>query len=197
MARKQRIRDKTLAEISKSKQSTFDKLPEPKATQPAPRLEKSIEIAQLEYFAKEEDELELSVAFRLSPSKNAFSSLTLELHFDDNKLNTYVISIPPSQLLNDEFMFPIALDMKGIVPGPHTIKVEIYERWSTGEKLTSASKYVIVQHSPVRRQDRYIKVPIVKKIDGAFRIIMPEEQEFYQQLERSRHEEQKNKIDHW
>lgn len=194
--KKQRLRDKTLADIAKSKQVTFDKLPEPKAAQPKPSVEKSIEIAQLEYSAKE-DELEFTVAFRLLPSKNAFSSLTLELHFDENKLNTYVISIPPSKLLNDEFEFPIALDMKGICPGPHTVKVEIYERWDTGEKLTSASKYVIVEHSPTRKQDRYIKVPIVKRIDGAFKIIMPEEQEFYEQLEKKRREEQSSMGEHW
>lgn len=194
--KKQRLRDKTLADIAKSKQVTFDKLPEPKAAQPKPSVEKSIEIAQLEYSAKE-DELEFTVAFRLLPSKNAFSSLTLELHFDENKLNTYVISIPPSKLLNDEFEFPIALDMKGICPGPHTVKVEIYERWDTGEKLTSASKYVIVEHSPTRKQDRYIKVPIVKRIDGAFKIIMPEEQEFYEQLEKKRREEQSSMREHW
>lgn len=194
--KKQRLRDKTLADIAKSKQVTFDKLPEPKAAQPKPSVEKSIEIAQLEYSAKE-DELEFTVAFRLLPSKNAFSSLTLELHFDENKLNTDVISIPPSKLLNDEFEFPIALDMKGICPGPHTVKVEIYERWDTGEKLTSASKYVIVEHSPTRKQDRYIKVPIVKRIDGAFKIIMPEEQEFYEQLEKKRREEQSSMGEHW
>jgi hypothetical protein len=194
--KKQQLRDKTLADITKSKQLTFDRLPEQKTTHPKPRTEKSIEIAQLEYAIKE-NELELSVAFRLLPSKNSFSNLMSELHFDDNKLQTYLISVPPSQLLSDELEFPITLDMKGISPGPHTVKIEMYERWETGEKLTNASKYVIVQYSPTHREDRFIKVPIVRKIDGAFRIILPNEKELYEQLERNNREEQKSKRDYW
>ena len=161
-----------------------------------PTSEKTIEIAQLEQTINE-NELELSVTFRLLPSKNHYSNLMLELHFDNTLLQTYRINIPSSQLLSDELAFPVTLDMTGICPGEHTVKVEMYERWQTGEKLTSASKYVLVQYSPTRREDRYIKVPIVKKIDGAFRIILPSEQELYKELDKDRHEEQKGKIDYW
>ncbi len=196
MMKKQRLRQKTLADVSRSKQSTFDKLPQPKAKQPAVHIEKSIEIAQLEYIIKE-NELSLSVAFRLLPSKNAFSNLILELHFDDHSLQTYSISVPPSQLLSDELEFPIEMDMAGISPGAHTVKVEIWERWGTGEKLTSASKYVIVHYLPTRKEDRYVEVPIVRRIDGAFRIILPGEKDYYEQLEKSRHQELNSKRDPW
>ena len=194
--KKQQLRERTLADISKSKQLTLDRLPEQKAKPAMHRNEKSIEIFQLEYAIKESD-LELTVAFRLFPSKNSFSNLTLELHFDEANLQSYLIGVPPSQLLSDVLEFPIDLDIKGISPGPHTVKVELYERWETGEKLTTASRYVIVDYSPTRREDRYVKVPIVRKIDGAFRIILPNEKEFYEQLERDHHKEQKSKRDYW
>jgi hypothetical protein len=186
--KKQQLRDKAMVDVKKTKQYTFDTLPEPKAKQAVSKTEKSILIAQLEYTI-EENGLELSVAFRLLPSQNHFSNLTLELFFDDNKLNSYLISIPPSQLLSNELEFPISLDMQGICSGSHTIKVEMFERWHTGEKLTSASRYVIVEYSPTRKEDRYVKVPIVRKVDGAFRIILPQEKELYEQLERNKRQE--------
>ena len=194
--KKQQHREKAIVDVKKNKQYTLDSLPEPKTQQKLSKTEKAIVVAQLAYIIKE-NVLELSIAFRLLPSQNHFSNLTLELYFDDNKLNCYLISIPPSQLLSNELEFPITLDMEGICPGPHTIKVEMYERWHTGEKLTSTSRYVIVQYSPVRKEDRYVKVPIVRKIDGAFRIILPEEKELYEQLERNHRKEIDSTRDHW
>ena len=196
MTNKERLREKTLADVNRARQSTFDKLPEPKAPKFASISNKAIEIAQLQYNIKQ-NELELSIVFLLLPSKNSFSNLMLDLYFDNEKLQTYTVSIPPTQLLSDELEFPVTLDLQGICPGQHTVKVEIFERWSSGEKLTSASKYVIIDYVPTRKEDRYIKVPIVRKIDGAFRIIMPEEQDLFDQLERSRREELNGKRDHW
>ena len=70
--------------------------------------------------------------------------------------------------------------MVGIEKGEHVVKVELSEKWETGEVLAYASKYVVVQYSPVRKEDRYVKVPLVRKIDGAFRIVLPEEKELYE-----------------
>ncbi len=193
--KKEQIRDKILVDIKKTKQCTFDTLPQQKP-QTTPQMEKSIAVAQLGYTIKE-NILELSIAFRLLPSKNHFSNLTLELYFNDNKLNSYLISIPPSQLLSNELEFPISLDMKGICPGQHKIKVEMFEQWNTGEILTSASRYVIVDYSPTRKEDRYVKVPIVRKIDGAFRIILPQEKELYEKLERNQRQNIDSQRDHW
>jgi hypothetical protein len=194
--KKRRHIEKATVDVKRNKQYTLDSLPEPKTQQKSSKLEKAIVVAQLAYTIKD-NVLELSIAFRLLPSQNHFSNLTLELYFDDNKLNSYLISIPPSQLLSNELEFPITLDMKGICPGPHTIKVEMFERWHTGEKLTNTSRYVIVQYSPTRKEDRYVKVPIVRKIDGAFRIILPEEKDLYEQLERNRRQEIGNRRDNW
>jgi len=197
--KKQQLREKTQADIKKSKQVTFDKLPPQKSvrtTTISSSSEKQILIAQLKHTIKEA-ELELLVSFRLLPSQRVFSNVTLEIYFNGEKLNTYLISIPPSQLLSSELEFPITLDMNDIQPGEHTIKVEMSERWSTGEKLTSTTQYVIIQYTPVRRQDRYVKVPIVRKIDGAFRIILPEEKELYDELQKSRRQELNSKKDQW
>jgi hypothetical protein len=194
--KKQRLRDKTLADIKQTKQHTFDTLPEQKTLKTTPQIEKTIVIAQLGYTIKE-NTLYLSIPFQLLPSKNHFSNLTLNLYFNDNKINSYLISIPPSQLLSNELTFPITLDMKGITPGPHTIKVEMFERWNTGEILTSTSRYVIANYNPTRKEDRYVKVPIVRKIDGAFRIILPEEKELYEKLEKNQRKEIDSTREHW
>jgi hypothetical protein len=196
MMKKQQLREKTLVDIKKSKQSTFNDLPKWESTTSNSETKKAIAIAQLGYVIKE-NELELLIAFRLLPSKSSFSNIALELFFDDNQLNTYLISVPPSQLLGDELNFPVTLDMNGICPGSHTIKVEMCERIKAGEKLACASKYVVIEYSPTRKEDRYIKIPIVRKIDGSFRIILPEEQDIYRDLERSQHEELKSKRDQW
>jgi hypothetical protein len=194
MMKKQQLREKTLVDIKKSKQATFNDFPREAEISNA-QIEKTISIAQLSHVLKE-NELELSIDFHLIPSKNCFSNVTLDLYFDNNKMASYLISIPSSQLLGDEMNFPITLDMNSIYPGSHTIKVEMYEQ-SNEEKLYTSSKYIIIQYTPTRKEDRYIKIPIVRKIAGSFRIILPEEQDIMQDLERSRHEELKSKRDQW
>ncbi len=193
--KKERIREKTIGDIKESKQLTFDQLPKNEAPQPTTKFEKSIDISQLKYSIKE-NELELSIAFGLLPSKNYFSNLALEIYFDSDILNTFQINLPPSQLLGDELEFPVTLDMTGICQGAHTIKVEMFEPGEK-ERLFCESKYVIVQYSPSRREDRYVKVPIVRKIDGVFRIILPQEKELYEQFEKNRRQDLNSKRDQW
>jgi len=180
--KKERIREKTLVDINKSKQSTFDNLPKNTDTPKESKPQKSIAI-QLSHITKD-DELGLTVSFRLFPSRLHFSNLLLTISFDGNKVNSYLIAIPPSRLLSDELEFPIDLDMTGIRQGEHVTKVELSERWETGEILVQAAKYVVVQYLPVHREDHYVKVPLVRKIEGAFRIVLPQEKELYRQLER-------------
>jgi hypothetical protein len=193
--KKQQLREKTLVDIKKSKQATFNDLPRWEKETRA-QLEKAISIAQLSHVITE-NELELTIDFRLLPSKSFFSDVSLELYFDNNKINSYLISIPSSKLLGDELNFPITLDMNGICPGSHTIKVEMYEQCKEGEKLNAASKYIILQYSPLHMEDRYIKIPIVRRIAGSLRIILPEEQKIIKDLERSQQKELKSKKDPW
>ena len=193
--KKERIREKTLVDLKRAKQSTFDNLPKTAESPKQAKPEKSI-IIELGHATKE-DELELAISFRLLPSRMHFSNLLLDLSFDGCKVNTYRVAIPPSRLLSDELEFPIALDMTGIPKGDHVVKVELSEKWETGEVLTYASKYVVVQYSPVRKEDRYVKVPLVRKIDGAFRIVLPEEKELYESLDKGHRDELNTKRDRY
>jgi hypothetical protein len=190
--KKQRLRIKTQVDINKAKQATFDNLPKTQETHES-KPQKSI-LLHLSHLIKE-NELNLSINFQLLPSRMHFSNLQLDLYFDNNKMNSYQIAIPPSRLLSDELEFPIALDMTGICQGEHIIKVDLAEKWETGEILTHASQYVVVAYSPVRREERYVKVPIVRKVEGAFRIIMPDEKELYDKIEQGKRQEAASKRD--
>jgi hypothetical protein len=192
---KQRLREKTKVDINRAKQATFDNLPKTTETPRAPKPQKSISL-QLSHILKEA-ELELKVNFHLMPSRMHFSNLVLDLFFDNNKVNSYLIAIPPSRLLSDELEFPITMDMTGISPGEHVIKVDLDEKWQSGEVMTHASQYVVLSYLPVRREDRYVKVPLVRKIDGAFRIILPDEQELYQKIAEQNRKEHASKRDPW
>jgi hypothetical protein len=192
--KKQRLREKTQVDINKAKQATFDNLPKTQETHES-KPQKSI-LLHLSHTIKE-CELNLSINFQLLPSRMHFSNLQLDLYFDNNKVNSYQISIPPSRLLSDELEFPIALDMTGICQGEHIIKVDLAEKWETGEILTHASQYVVVAYSPVRREERLVKVPIVRKVEGSFRIIMPDEKELYEKIEQGKRQEAASKRDNW
>jgi hypothetical protein len=191
--KKQRLREKTQVDINKAKQATFDNLPKTTEIQHESKPQKTI-IIHLNHIIKE-NELELSTNFQLLPSRMHFSNLQLDLYFDNNKVNSYLVAIPPSRLLSDELEFPIALDMTGICQGEHVIKVDLAEKWETGEILTHASQYVVVAYSPVRKEERYVKVPIVRKVEGAFRIIMPDEKDLYEKIELGKRQEAASKRD--
>lgn len=192
---KQRLKEKTKVDIKRAKQATFDNLPKTAETPKAPKPQKSISL-QLSHTIKEA-ELELKVNFRLMPSRMHFSNLQLNLFFDNDKVNSYLIAIPPSRLLSDELEYPITLDMTGIPKGEHVIKVDLAEKWQSDEVLTQASQYVVLSYQPVRKEDRYVKVPLVRKIDGTFRIILPDEQELYRKMSELNRKEHASKRDPW
>ena len=197
----QRFREKMRAAAKQSKQKTLDFLPEMSQKEPAkavePERKRQIVITEIGTVARE-DELDLKVGFRLLPSKIAFSKITAELYFDGQKLHTVCISIPQSPLARDDFELSPVLDMKGIAAGSHTIKVEMYELWRSGEKLTSAHKEVTIEYVPVRREDRLIKVPIVKSVAGADVVVVSDsEKDIYRELEESMKRESASKRDEW
>ena len=147
------------AAVKHSKQSTLDSLPNP----PLKEFSKAVEFEHKKQIIIEvgtvtkEDELALEVGFRLVPSKLAFSKVTSDLYFDGQKLNSVYISIPQSQIAANEFTFTPVLDMKGICAGSHIVKVEMYELWSSGEKLTCSSREVAVNYAPINKEDRFIR----------------------------------------
>ena len=168
---------KTPISLKPSKQTTLDSLPNAPKKEPAetPSSIQKKQIIITEIVAvTEEDELALKIGFKLLPSKTAFSKVQSNLWFDDQQINSASINIPQSHLATDEFELNPVLDMKGISAGSHTIKVEMYELWSNGEKLTCTSKEVTIEYVPQTRESRLIRIPMVKSIAGADLAIVSE-----------------------
>jgi hypothetical protein len=193
-----RLREKTLAEVEQSKQATFDSLPV--AKEPSQKAEahtnKQIEITEV-CSETREDDLELKVGFRLLPSKASFSKIIAELHFDGQKLHRCAVRIPQGPLSADELELPVAFDMRGIDVGQHNIRVEMYELWDSKEKLTCATKEVNIDYIPVHRQDRYIKIPIVKNPAAEIDVVSEPLREIYREIEKDQKEEAAGKRDEW
>jgi hypothetical protein len=197
----QRLREKTRAAVKQSKQTTLDSLPKVPKKEYAKTVEsehkRQIIITEIDTVTKE-DELALKVDFRLLPSRTAFSKITSELYFDAQKLKVFHISIPQSPLATDDFELTPVLDMKGINAGSHTIKVEMYELRSSGEKLTCTSKEVTMEYVPKSREDRLVKIPTVKSIAGTdLAIASDSEKRIYREIEESIKKELISKRDEW
>jgi hypothetical protein len=178
-----RLREKTLAEVKQCKQTTFDSLP---AVQQKPvqngeaNRHKQIVISEICIETKEDD-LDLKVAFRLAPSKAFFSKITADPYFDGQKLHSYAVRIPQGPLSADDFDLPVSLDMRGISAGPHLIRIEMYELWNSTEKLTGSSKEVTIDYIPVHKQDRYIKMPILRNPSGEINVVSESERDLYRE----------------
>jgi hypothetical protein len=115
-----------------------------------------------------ENELALRVSFKLLPSKMTFSKVQLDFWFDNQKISSVSVRIPQSPLSRDEFELTPVLDMRGIPAGFHVIKVEMFELWSSGERLTQAVKEVNIDYVPQTRESRFVKIPTVKTSQGLF-----------------------------
>ena len=149
-----------------TKQLTLDSLPNASANEfnkaATSTREKQIIITDIASIPREDEELALKVSFRLFPSKTAFSKLKSDLAFDSQQISSALIRIIQGPLAKDEFESTSILGMKGISAGSHLIKIEMYEPWSNGEKLSFTSKEVTVEYVPKTRESRMIKIPIVK-----------------------------------
>ena len=180
------------------KQLTLDNIPETKAIKSdAGSCKKQVTIVEVKSFTRE-DELALKISFKLLPSKTSFSKVKSDLWFDGQQISTISVSIPQGPLATDEFELTPVLDMRGIPAGLHTIKIEMYELWSSGEKLSQTTKEVIVEYVPQTRESRLIKVPIAKSIAGNDLAVSSEsENEIYKQIEKTAREELISKRDEW
>ena len=192
-----RLREKTLAEIKHSKQTTFDNLPTTKDNPSKPQNNKQIIILEIDNETKEDD-LILKIAFRLVPSRASFSKVFVELFFDGQKVHCCSVRIPQGALSADELEWSRALDMRGIEAGQHIIRAEMFELWDSEEKLTVVSKEVTINYVPVRKQDRYIKIPTVKKLAGEdLKVVSEPTRDVYREIEKEQKEELLNKRDEW
>jgi hypothetical protein len=192
---------KTPKSLKAFKQLTLDSLPNaPKkesAEVPSSIQKKQIIITEIFALTKE-DELALKIGFKLLPSKTAFSKLKSNLWFDDQQISSVSIGIPQSPLATDAFEINPVLDMKGITAGSHTTKVEMYELWSSGEKLNYISKEVTVEYIPKSREDRLIRIPIVKSIAGTgLAVVSDSDKSIYHEIEDSMKKESVSKRDEW
>ena len=69
----------------------------------------------------------------------------------------------------------------------------MYEPWASGEKLTTISKEVCFDYVPVKREDRLIRVPIVKSVAGAdLHIVSETQKNIYSEIE-----EELNQLISW
>ena len=195
-----RLREKTLADVKQSKQTTFDNLHttrEKLSEKDEARTKKQIIITEICNETKE-DELDIKVVFRLIPSRAAFSKIMTELYFDGQKLYRTAVRIPQGPLSSNDLELPFVLDMRGINAGLHILRVEMYELWNSEEKFNCTSKEATLYYVPVRRQDRYIKIPIVKNATGdEIEIVSKPEKEVYREIEKDLKEEHLSQQDKW
>ena len=188
-------------DIKRSKQSTLGTFSAARTTEPskpvAPEPKKQIEITEISPSISE-DELSLRIDFRLVPSRTRFSRITSDLYFDEQKIETLRLRVLQGPLATDESEFSAVLSMVGISEGKHVLRVELYELWTAGEKRTSTSKEVTVDYVPLKREDRLIRVPLMKSVEGAGLDILTEsEKRIYSEFEEDVKRELEGKRDHW
>jgi hypothetical protein len=108
------------------------------------------------------------------------------------------LGIVQGPLASDDLEFSSVLDMTGIGEGQHLLRVDMYELWSSGEKLTSASKELHIDYVPMKKEDRLILVPSVKSVAGADLTVVSESQKnIYRQIEEIKKKENISKRDEW
>ena len=197
----QRLRERMRADVKHAKQTTLGILPEAQKEEPAkkelPQPEKKIEITEINASARE-DELALKVGFKLVPSRTAFFRVSSDLVFDGQKIDSLHLRILQGPLATDDSEYSSVLDMTGIAEGQHSLRVEIYELWGSGEKLTCTSKETTVNYVPVRREDRLVKIPIMKSIAGAdLAVVSASEKSIYREIEETMKKELESDRDEW
>jgi hypothetical protein len=145
-----------------------------------------------------EDELVINVEFTLLPSKLSFSKINLDIYFEDQLLKSIILGIPQSSLLNNNFDFPIVLDMRGISTAKYLVRVEMFELWPSSEKLCFTSKEIIIEYVPKTKESRLVKIPIVKSVAGSnIAVVSSSEKSVYLDIEQELKEESQSKRDQW
>jgi hypothetical protein len=197
----QHLREKMRTDIKYSKQTTLGNVPKQHKAEPPnanmKELKKQIEITEIASSTRE-DELVLKVAFKLTPSRTVFSKVTSDLYFDEQKIDSLRLRVLQGPLATDESEFSAVLDMTGISEGKHALRVEMYELWDSGERLYSTSKEESVDYVPVKREDRLIRVPILKKAEGTgLDIVSDTDKNIYREIEEEMKKESENRRDYW
>jgi hypothetical protein len=195
------LRERMHADIKRCKQTTLSNLAEDQKTKTpivtAPEQKKQIEIIEIDTSTRE-NELSLKIGFRLLPSRTAFSKVTSELYFDKQKINSLCLRVLQGPLATNESEYSTVLDMRGIEAGQHMLGVEIDELWGSGEKLAAVSKELAIEYIPLRREDRLVRVPIVKSVEGTdLAIVSDIEKGIYREMAENIRKELVSKRDEW
>ena len=188
-------------DIKHSRQTTLGSLKEerkPEAPKtPVLEQKKQIEITEITTSTRE-DELALKVGFRLLPSRIVYSRVKSDLFFDEQKIESLLLRILQGPLATDCSEFSSVLDMTGVPAGKHTLRVEMHEIWASGEKLAASSKEVTIDYVPVKREDRLIRVPIMKSAAGAnLDIVSETHKNIYREIEEEMKKESEGRRDYW
>jgi hypothetical protein len=200
LSKNQLKRETVATAVKHAKQSTLEDLSfqfninrQKEANIPA----KAIIINRITEMTKE-DEVALKIEFSLLPSKKSFSKINLDLYFQEQLINSSLLLISQSSLLGDCLEFPRFLDMKGIEAGNYQIRIEMYEPWSSGEKLNFTSKEITVQYVPVTREARLVKIPTLKSVAGSdLTVVSSSAKDLYRDIEQDQKQETISKRDEW
>ena len=88
--------------------------------------------------------------------------------------------------------------MKGLAEAAYPIRVEMYEPWSSGEKLNFTFKEITVQYVPQTREDRLVKIPTVKSVAGTgLSVVSSSAKHIYREMEQDQKQEAISKRDEW
>ena len=159
-----------------------------------PFRSKQITITQLTSTTKNYDELNVDADFRLAPSKRDFSKIRYTIWFDGQKAYSDLIEIPQSLIASDEFQMKRILDLRGMPPGIHTVKIELCDLFSP----SCASEETTIEYKPLTKEERFRIIPTVKKTEGVdISIVSNDEKEVFREIEDALRKEQISKRDKW
>lgn len=163
-------------------------------TETLPFRSKQITITQLVPTTKNYDELNVEADFRLAPSKKDFSKIRYTIWFDGQKAYSDLVEIPQSLIASDEFQMKRILDLKGMPPGIHTVKIELCDLFSP----SCASKETTIEYKPLTKEERFRIIPTVKKTEGVdISIVSNDEKEVFREIKDTLRKEQISKRDKW
>ena len=192
---KQLTLDSLLAKTESNLSETTDKQPLVIVDmETSPFRNRQITITQLIPAIKNFFELKVDTDFKLVPSKKAFSKIRFTLWFDEQKASSDLVEIPQSLFASNEFEIKRILDLSGMTPGNHTIKVELCDLFSP----SCASKEMGIEYKPLTKEERFRRIPTVKKTEGVdISIVSINEKEVFRDIKDTFRKEQNSKRDNW
>jgi hypothetical protein len=121
-----------------------------------------------------------------------------DLFFDRQQISSVSVRLLQGPLATDESEFSAVLDMRGIATGAHTLGVEMYGLWDSGEKLCRTFRELNIDYAPLTRQSRLVVVPSIKSVAGAeLAVVSGTDKDIYREMEKIMKREHSSKRDNW